>query len=385
MYWRNSKGAALPLVIILFVVLMLFGTTMIMTWSSEGNLTNRYEKKAHSKYAAQSAAVAIAEFISDPVNSTHPLLVEISSLAVGESLTTQSSNSQLAHSTIDVTISKNSDEKIEVYARGNTGDVSDDVTVLLTGGTVDTSLMFNELVYAEGTLNTTGFGAINGDITYGGNILPATGTYSNVNGDVTHMDLDYPPITPPIPLESHGKISTKVAKAISPDKIRVMNSPSDNYDGDFIDELDAGTYPVRFESNGIDDVFVLIVKDANIKKGFILPDNDKLYLYVMPGGVATIKTPGGDSLDAQRIIIFGMPGSEINFTSNDPFHGFIYAPEADVTFQTAQIDFHGAVISNNFNLNNVAANTDITYEAFDSDFDWASYVESTLKIHHVEN
>jgi hypothetical protein len=380
MYLKNEKGAALLFVIIIFSVLMVFASAIIGVWGAEGMTAIRQEKQVKARYSAQSVANSVAKFIGDANNSDDPFVLEVKGLAVGEFLSTSSvSANPMSKSSLDVTVSRVSEDKIEVYATSHVDGVAKNATLIMSGSGIDEDLIFDDLVYADGTLHLKGFDSIEGDITYGETL---TGdNESCVNGSITEESINFSePKLPKINDTHIGTVSTK--------DYPIMNS----YDGDMIDELEiVNGKPLKFNPHTDGQhVWILVVNNFEIKKGgFDIPDGDKLIIYIKPGGEFNISTPNADPIDdANKLVIMAMEGSEVNIDANSGFKGFIYGPSADVNIKTPNIQFDGAIISNDFNVTlngNSAANTTMNYEAFDdSSFEWNSYIESDYKKDHWE-
>ena len=380
MYLKNKKGAALLYVIIIFSVLMVFASALIGVWGAEGMTAIRQEKQVKARYSAQSAADSVAKFIGDADNSDDPFILEVKGLAVGEDLSTSTvSANPMSKSAIDVTVSRVSENKIKVYATSHVDGVAKNATLIMSGSDIDADLIFDDVVYADGTLHLKGFDSINGDITYGETL---TGNNEScVNGDTTNESISFPePKLPGINDTHIGTVSTKYNP--------VMNS----YDGDMINKLEiANGKQLKFNPHADGQhVWVLVVNEFEIKKGgFDIPDGDKLIIYLKSGGEFNIGTPNAEPIDdANKLVIMAMEGSEVNIDANSGFKGFIYGPSADVNIKTPQIQFDGAIISNDFNVTltgNSAANTTMNYAAFDdSSFDWNSYIQSDYKKDHWE-
>lgn len=380
MYLKNEKGAALLFVIIIFSVLMVFASAMIGVWGAEGRTAIRQEKQVKARYSAQSAADSVAKFIGDADNSDDPFVLEVKGLAVGELLSTSTvSANPMSKSSLDVTVSRVSENKIKVYATSHVDGIAKNTTLIMSGSSIEEDLIFDDVVYADGTLHLKGFDAINGDITYGGTL---TGdNESCVNGNIANESINFSePKLPEINDTHIGTVSTK------------NHSTMNSYDGDMINELIVENgKPLKFTPH-IDGQheWILVVNELEIKKGgFDIPDGDKLVIYLKSGGEFNISTPNAEPIDdANKLVIMAMEGSEVNIDANSGFKGFIYGPSADVNIKTPNIQFEGAIISNNFNVTlngNSAANTTMDYAAFDdSSFDWNSYIESDYKKDHWE-
>ncbi|MEA3422340.1 MAG: hypothetical protein U9Q80_00785 [Bacillota bacterium] len=375
MYLKNEKGAALLFVIIIFSVLMVFASAMISVWGAEGMTAVRQEKQVKARYSAQSAADSVAKFIADANNSDDPFVLAIKGLTSDESLSTNAvSNNPMTKASLNVTVKKLSNKNIEVYAKSSVGGVSENVTLVMTGGDIDSDIIFDGLIDAGETLNSKGFTSIVGDVNYGDTLIgnPPFNDLSHIEGDVTNESIDYAePELPEINDVHAGTVSTK------------NYSNMNGFNGDKIDKLvTKQNNPVKFDKDpgGNDKIWTLVIANKlDVNDGFDIPVGDMLIIYIMPGGSADITIPNNYTVnDSNQLLIMAMAGSTVTIQANAEFNGFIYGPSADVSVKTVHVAFKGAVITNNFNtLGNSATNAMMTYEEFDDDlFDWSYYLES---------
>lgn len=361
---------------------------MIKTWSAEGNIAIRQEQKVKSEYAAQSAAMAVAEFIAADDNSNSDLVKEIGNLSNGESLTTKSATTPLARSTVDVTITKNTTGNIEIFARGSTGSMDEMITVVLIGGVNPNPPTFDEMVYAGDVFNIDGVDSITGEIAYGGDVYDQntlvdmsdetafTDDFGSVISfdNITSDERIFDEIIAPTPVYTHtGKI----------DKNDIDMDEMQNYDGHFFEELTANNGD-DFIYNGdplIAEEFVLIFEKATIKSDIIFEDpDDKLVIYITEGGSLDLQTPHSIAND---ILILSEKNTDISITANSDFDGFVYAPYSDVNVKAPGIEFEGAIICENFNLANGAAGASFVYKDSSLLFDLGVYLKSGYDIHSV--
>ncbi|MEA3424304.1 MAG: hypothetical protein U9Q80_10995 [Bacillota bacterium] len=409
---KNNKGAALVMVIIMFSVLIIFGTVLVKTNFAEGMIAIRQEHETKARYAAESAASSVAILLTDTEYYDEPLHMAIRSLKLnyGDGIDNDVIRTEApagfpvnGHDVeLEILLFKKTNGYFNVIieATASKGNISASRTVVLSLG----DGFFDSVVHAGNALNLDGMGDIDGDITY--------------NEEIDALDLgDYNPEEYNIEF-SEPMFPSDAPEFVDNGEIKIQNGGDADFEmfdkpDDFsLYELETlkikainVPHPVRFNIDQdkkiiIDELLEILSMDL------VFSDEDEdegvLFFFIRSGAVAKFKK-SDDSLedsDAKHLIIFGAAGSRIEINASDGFAGYIYAPSGTVTIKTGGAGFYGALVAGEFNYiydpnadgeinqddynDQDGANADMTFVPFDPEFDWESYITDPASVWGTE-
>jgi len=194
---NNEKGAALPLVLIVMIVLTLLGTALWYYGVNELGHSVREEKKARAYYIARAGAESVAKYIiSDPsdLHLVGQVGDKISSAEEGFSI-----NNDQYVGDIEVEIEKVDGNQIKVTGIGTVDEITQRVSLVLETQQIPdgTLIMKSDVKFSQG-INIYG-DVVSGGKVYVQNKVVEGDTHSIVNGGTIKQNQNFQFTTQPFP------------------------------------------------------------------------------------------------------------------------------------------------------------------------------------------
>ncbi len=327
---KDQRGVALPLALIVMLVVSLLGTSLWQYSMNDTKQVTRQDNKMKAYYVARSGAEATAMWMKK--NNAGGL--------VGKT----SAGNAFGDGTYSVEV-KDAGDMVIVEAVGTVGGVSEKVALALkkVSPFAPGAYMFDNAIFAEDLVVLSGNVTIEGDVesggtvTINGNAVDIIGYYYE-NSIVSYPMAIFPELVNASPVDF---IKTSGQPNIYPVDVNLRyNKIEASRDISF------NTY------GGIVEVRADIFETRNADIHII--GDGKVYLYVD----TTFDLKGSvHGLPHQFVVIMG-PESNVSLPiGNSVFNGYVYGPNANVSFSGTQ-NFFGAIIAKTAYTN---GNTGIFY------------------------
>lgn len=332
---NNERGAALPLVLTIVIVMSLLGTAIWQYSVTDTLNVSREEHKMQAYYLARSGADLVASAIITNSVSAAALINAPKSSPVN-----------LGDGSFEVDVAGNLNN-ITINSTGIVNDVSQSTNLSLTKLTPKE--IFNNVIYAKEPYDVTKMN-VSGSLESNNTI----GTSSGYGYAVKPNSSRYfpPPIIPN--LTSKGSLS-----------VGNKDTTTVNEDGEYtsIDVSNGGT--LIFDTKG--GTLRIVTSTLTSKDTIRVIGGGTLLLYIR--NTAYISTKGiFNDVDKNNLVLFLADGVNVSFTDQAgmDFYGYIYGPTATVDLQSAKSSITGALIANDFNGSN---NTTLTFVDIPNDID----------------
>lgn len=327
MIFRNNKGMALPLVLIVMLVATLLTTAILQFSVAELTHVSKTEKKMQAHYLARSGADAMAgHLIRNPSQVT--------------SIAAKTSPTQMATGTIapgkdfylDVTGSPS--DGVTISAKSSYDGITATSDLILEP--VSAASIFRYVISSRQNLDVSRMKQVVGNLESRGSITRRHGVNP---GDSPNSPIYYPsPIIPLLPSGGHLNIRNNQRVTLTESRFFSTINMAPNAHLEF-----------RTQGN-----VLRIVVDTFTAKGNVTVNvvgGGRLELYIT--GRADFQTPlvVNDS-DPNSLFIFLRDGIHLNISANGVINGYIYGPNSNVGIQSAHTTIKGAVIANSVSKSN---------------------------------
>lgn len=330
---KNEKGAALVVVIAVFMVLTILSGTFITVSTFEQKNSIREEKRIKAYYAARSGADAAAQSLINNVNNARNLLN-----ATNPSTVTGSASG----GTFSATVTKENDGNITIQSTGTVGGISNATGLKLIKLT--SSDIFDRAVFSNSSslLDLVSV-TVTGSVEARGDIHMANGFPES---DI-HRNSDRYFASPVFPAPKPNP------QPLSGDTI----SASDEYS-----EISKNNGTLTFNTGG--NVLTVVVGTLYLKCDIVINGGGRVLLYVRNS--ANFQTPDLFNINPSSLIVYLADGITCNIQANGEFNGYIYGPNANITIESSQTHIRGSIIGNVIAHN---SNPAITYVPIDNGVD----------------
>lgn len=361
---KNRKGSTLILTLIVFTVLMLFGTITMSVMSSENKISLRHQKKAQAYYIARAGAEAVEAAIVDMNEIEIKKLSEkldIGLVTVDEIL--------MGEGKANVVLIKDGD-KLVIESKGAIDKVENKVTKIMMGEQSTGEIKVEYAIFSLGDIKLNN-GKIDGDI--GTNHSIIINGNPSLNGDAYLMesnDFSAPTWWKNNWIRNHT--TKELGQEKSYESIKLPTFPINNSYTNFIQGGSNQTtittskdYNI-FEINSNTKVYIdttygdiiLNIKQFNLINGqIILLGNNKLTFYVnemVIGAGSTINNNG----NAKQVNIFHNGSSKLTIAGNVKIAGNLYIDNAEL-----DLGGSGGILGNVYSSGksiSLTGNSDIT-------------------------
>lgn len=324
---KNEKGIAIPLVMLVITVMMLFGTAMYYFSTTDTVQVSRDVKKIQAYYVAKSGVDATASWIIEEFKHVDELSLPLNGTG------------SLDNGTFNVSVDVLDSGLIKIISVGTVGNVKETVTLTLSQqGLFDNALFGTAFIALKGKVTVVGNIESNGPVSYTGN------SYIHEGNTKEWSDRNYPSVIFP------SNTSTAVIEIKNNDKHIIDSNQSINK----ININNGGT--LEFVLNN--SVLKVVVNEIDAKGKVIVKGTGTLILYTkefIAGGNAEIINETGSTAS---LIVLLPPNGVINFGGSPSFHGVVYGPDSTASF-SGDTSFSGAVVSGDI-INN--GNPTIVYD-----------------------
>ena len=328
MMLRNTRGIALPLVLITMVILGLLGTVVLQFGVTDAQQTARDLHRTQAYYAARAGADAMAEhLIKNPTQI--PAIVS------------QTSFSQLAEGELDT----GQTFGVDVF-----GDMVNGITITSVGESsgitrrlalelqlMDAAAIFEDVIYTYGDLDVASMKTIIGDVTSAGSIIVPNGFGFDSN-PYTYRFYPSPVFpNPSLPMDPNSTGGV----------VNIGNNQEYTIAGEYhyTDITMAPNGKLTFKTNGTN---MRVVVDNLETKGNVIIDNSaggRVELFIASS--ADIQTPlVVNSGDPNHLVIYLADGIDFTMIANGTTQAYIYGPYANISVQCCRSTIFGAVIAN---------------------------------------
>ncbi|KAB2951649.1 hypothetical protein F9B85_11485 [Heliorestis acidaminivorans] len=312
-YLFNQKGAALPLALVIVFVLLLFGTALAQYSNTDAIHVAHNEKSMKAYYIARSAADALAAHIINDSNELDKLV---------EATKVKEGTGALGEGTFYVSVTNHNG--IEIQAKGTVGDVTKNVIL-----SVVPRNLFDSTIYGHDSVNVGAGAFVEGDVVSGG--LITVGNNATIKGETdSYASTEFPAVNFPTSTEDLIHYDNQV-KLLDKKEPLIFNT-----------------------GNSGEQLKVLMDKELIVNNGKIEVTGDGVLLLYLKEGASIFGEVSGKP---NQIFLFCAPNKEITLqTGKNIFNGYIYAPDATVTYKSGI--FTGAIIAGKVNI---SANGDVYY------------------------
>jgi len=373
---KNEKGAALPLVLIVMIVLTLLGTALWHYGVNELSHSEREEKRARAYYLARAGAESLARDLMinpEKIESLIPSPGNVQTLSEYDTEIDFETEYSGEVGIIDVELERVDSDTIKITGTGTVEEISENVSILM-----EMHGLFDGVLYAESDLDFASGTNVDGDIYTAGEV-----SGGNINGDIYEgqsfnftsvsfpPNIDYPDY-PSYPLEDGDRYvddsfhppDKTIFRITGDETLYNEENPEDKrlaYETIDIRNngsltIDASNNPVnvRAETILMNDKLRLQTKEGNRLRIFtnnIILDDFK----VRGDGIAEIFVYGDESkiniqtkhasvVDPNANLIFYLDdGCEMEFQAHGSFESLVYGPGAYIRMQSGT--FEGSMIA----------------------------------------
>ncbi len=321
---KNSKGIALPLVLITMLVLGVLGSVVMQFGVTDTKQVARDLSRTQAFYAARAGADAMAEYlIKNPSTAA---------ATVSKTSPTNRASGDLGDGrTFSVYVEGTIDTGLAITAQGTSNGVVQ--SVRLDVGRAEPAAIFEDVIYTYADLDVASMKTIIGSVTSAGNItIPNNFGYNHSPYTYRY----YPsPIIPTLPTDLINGTSISIGN----NQTKTIN---DSYAYTSITMSPNGT--LVFD---VGDRVMKVVIDNFETKGSVFVNvtgKGRLELYITTS--ADIQTPLVlNDGNPNSLFIFLKDGASFNMTANGTTNAYIYGPYAEVAIQSAFSTIRGAIIS----------------------------------------
>jgi hypothetical protein len=408
----NSKGAALPSVIMIFAVIMIFSASLVTTNVSENLFQINQEQDTEAYYVARSGVETVAASLIQQKITNANFADHVSLMTNADVIT---STDALGDGSITVSVTRVDDITYEIEADsvvdGNDGHAK--LVLSKSDNTLDD--LFNHAIFANQGYNVVNdVNNIVGTIGSGGSI-----NYANVNNNTN--DIQKIPTFTDSDNNTYDKDNDlSDFDMFINENIPIYYTPLEQRDIDLVPE---SAITGSFTVNGTTDVFdtagyygdydppvsvdeiefvtdpandlILVFNTMNLKQqNIIITGGGNVIIYVreevyLSQNTHEPKAPDPAAYDANQLLIM-MAAEKLNGDKNTlslsqstEFKGFVYAAGANVEMQAGgSYVLTGAIIADYFET---AGNVDIAYIAPDSDNDLGGFDAQIYTIERWED
>jgi hypothetical protein len=351
--FKNEKGLAMPLILIIMVVLSLLGAAIWQYSVAELNHSVREEKKARAYYIARAGAESLGRHIM--VNpSVLNSVPNIDDLITSDELDFDITFSGETISVGDLTVEleRIETDRVTITGTGTVDEIVQSVSLIL-----ETQEPFDGVVYSMGSLDFQSQVNLVGDIVSGGKVTPEGGP-SNFSGTIKEdtviifppPDPDFPEVPAysgnlNIPKDGTHTITTSPAQAYQ--KIDIGHSAtliinaSSGYIYVEAKDFDMHSQAEKFELVTHEGNDIVLVVDEMVMKTIKVTGNGVAYVYVR--SKLNVQTPHAEVDSTALLVVYLGPGAIMELQAGSHFEGLVYGPEAIVEI-AGNADFHGAMI-----------------------------------------
>jgi len=404
----NKNGSSLIYVIVMFSVLMIFGSFLLKVSVVESQQFKRVEHQNNAYYVAKSAIESTSSIFTNRLNENLDFLNRVNDLEINDTIVLSVPYSiKIGEGEANIVITKISKNQIKIDGEGQYENQKAQASLFLDFSKSNSYLDIDHALFAKGSLNVSGADSINGTVASNGKITVSNGndTTMFIDDDGSYEDEEY------ILNEANGlldeysentyhnvvegdlpKLSLSDISEFKESKKIVIDKSSE------FDSIVAKD--IEFVIPDEDEALVIVVNDIDIKGNIKILDDEgdaveeagdgMVKIYVRNS--AKFQTPKDMVNHPSNFIIICLsrePNNSndysIEISGNSTFQGIVYAPGTLAKIQTKagkkSQAFVGAMIADQITIQGQA---DIIFKdpEFDEDFDITNNL--VFEINHWE-
>jgi len=330
--FKEEKGYALPLVLIVMVVLFILGTALIQYATTEAVQVSRSEKKMQAHYLARSGAEAMAEHIIDNPSDASDYFGED-----GDGNITNEDGDIVGE--FNVSVEEDSDGKVIIESTGSVDDVEE--KLVLTLASKDPEGVFDSAIFTESDLDIDDLDELRGDVsTAGDEISGEPSTWLDDGEKKKNQGWLFEGPDAPTNLDTATDIDEGTHEEIT-------ISESNEYEN-----IKIGNHSTISFDTEDNDLEIVVTEEMDIKGHIEITGDNNVYLFLKEDTNNEIKTKSAEGSMDGDLFIFLMDGSQLDITANRELETFIFGPNATVEIQSgassAAETFTGAIIAEEF-------------------------------------
>ena len=406
--YLNKNGSSIIYVIVMFSVLMIFGSFLLKVSVVESQQFKRVEHQNNAYYIAKSAVESTSSIFTNKLDENLDFLNRVIDLEINDTIVLSVPYSiKIGEGEANIVITKNTKSQIKIDGDGQYENQKARATLFLDLSKSNSFLDITHALFAKGSLDVSGADSIEGTVASNGKITVSNGndTTTFIDDDGTYEDEEY------ILNEANGlldeyseNIYTNVVEGDLPNlpfsDISVFKKGK-KIVIDKSSELDTiVAKDIDFVIPNEDEALVIVVNNIDIKGNIRILDDEgdtveeagegMVKIYVRNS--AKFKTPKDMNNHPSNFIIICLSREaknsndySIEISSNSTFQGIVYAPGTLAKIQTKagkkSQAFVGAMIADQITIQGQA---DIIFKdpEFDEDFDFTSSI--IFEINHWE-
>lgn len=339
-WFKNDRGSALAITLIIMVVLTILGTAFLNLSVAENRFANRNEDRLQAYYIARSGAQTIAEYMVEDHNDDATLMVGHTSVT----------NYQVGGGSFTVFVAQDPIQSnvVNITSIGTYNEISQTSKIQISKTSTGVGGLFNHALVAYGDVDAAsgsgqGIGIVGSVATVTGTIdSTLDGKYTAAGSGVDNTII-FPDILMPAGAIELGTINYNNAGTFTFPRVGDVGVVKPN-----------GVIEYTYHANSItlQNTIFRVVDNSGNTPTENLP-NVVVHIYV--DGDITLATNSMLSAAANTLLYVYCKGASVELSgSGENNNVYIYAPNADISWQNAQNHnlFFGGIVGNTITIAN---------------------------------